>query len=95
MAAQNRSSRACQPADPRMEIRDGSGNAIGGVGVADAFTMGIPGQPLPSWDPGETLAMSLTWPATCGSADRCPPGRYTVTARFGPFPSAPAAFTLL
>lgn len=95
VAAQNRSSRACQPVDPQLEIRDGAGTAVGGSAVIDRFTMGVPGQPPPSWDPGETLAMSMPWGAYCSGTTRCPPGRYTATAIFGTFRSPPAAFSLL
>lgn len=95
VAAQNRSSRACQPVDPQLEIRDGAGTVVGGSAVIDRFTMGVPGQPPPSWDPGETLAMSMPWGAYCSGTTRCPPGRYTATAIFGVFRSPPAAFSLL
>ena len=94
LAATNRSTRACQPVDPGIEFRDGAGNLIGGVGVADVFTMGVPGEPRPSWDPGETLSVPMDLPMHCANQAPCPPGPYTATAVFGPFRSAPAAFTL-
>ena len=94
LAAQNRSTRACQPVDPGIEFRDGAGNPVGGGAVADIFTMGVPGQPRPSWDPGETLSVPLDLPMYCANQAPCPPGPYTATAVFGPFRSAPAAFTL-
>lgn len=93
VAAQNRSSLPCQPLDPSLEFRDGAGAYLGGMGIADVFTMGSVGQPPPSWDPGETLSTSMGWPPYCGGPG-CPPGSYTVTAVFGPFRSAPAPFTL-
>jgi hypothetical protein len=92
-AGQNRSSRACQPLDPQLEIRDAAGNSLGGGGLADAFTMPSPSDPRPSWDPGETLSISLAWPLYCGGPG-CPPGSYTATVVFGPFRSPPAPFTV-
>lgn len=94
LAAQNRSTRACQPVDPGIEFRDGAGNPVGGGAVTDIFTMGVPGQPRPSWDPGETLSVPMDLPMYCANQAPCPPGPYTATAVFGPFRSAPAAFTL-
>ncbi len=95
VAAQNRSSRPCRPMDPMLEIRDAAGTGLGGMGVADAFTMGIVGEPEPSWDSGETLSMTIpvSW-LRCGEAANafCPPGTYYATASFGPFRSAPTPF---
>ncbi|MFN2607275.1 MAG: hypothetical protein ABR511_05185 [Acidimicrobiales bacterium] len=97
-SAQNRSGHACQPVDPGLELRDGAGTLLGGVGVADMFTMGTPANPYPRWEPGQTLTAPLQWPARCpaaaGAPAVCGPGTYTVTAIFGPYRSAPTAFTI-
>mgnify|MGYP006952609259 CR=1 FL=1 len=96
VAAVNRSSRPCQPADPKVEFRNAAGAMVSGSSVTDIFTMGIEGQPLPSWDPGETLSVTLPWPGLyCdGTGAFCPAGNYTATAIFGPFRSPPATFTI-
>jgi hypothetical protein len=93
-AAQNRGSRACTPFDPKVEFADSTGTGMGGVGVFDRFTMGWPGQPPPSWQPGETLSHPFEWPQWCGLGGDCAPGTYTATVSFGPFRSAPAPFTI-
>lgn len=93
-AALNRGSRVCFTYDPRLEFFNAAGAGVGGVAVADAFTMGRPGEPPPAWDPGETLSLPFQWPLRCGTGDPCPPGQYTVVATFGPFRSAPATFTV-
>jgi hypothetical protein len=95
VAAQNRSSRACQPLDPSLEFRNAAGVMLFGMGMADIFTMGIPGQPQPSWDPGETLSTTMPAPLWCGDSHApCPPGTYSATAIFGPFRSPPATFSV-
>lgn len=96
VAGVNRSSRPCQPADPRVEFRNAAGAQVSGMAVTDIFTMGIEGQPAPSWDPGETLSATMPLPGLyCGdTAALCPPGNYTATAVFGPFRSPPAPFTI-
>ena len=92
-AAENRSGHSCYPADPRLEFSDGSGKGLGGVAVADMFTMGAPGEPPPSWAPGRVLSAPFTWQCP-GSPGGCPPGGYTVVASFGSFRSAPASFAV-
>lgn len=52
---------------------------------SNVFTMGVPGQPRPSWDPGKTLSVPMDLPLYCGNQAPCPPGTYTATAVFGPF----------
>ena len=93
-AALNRGSRVCFTYDPKLEFFNAAGAGVGGVAVADAFTMGGPNGPPPAWDPGETLSLPFQWPQRCGAGDPCPPGQYTVIATFGPFRSAPATFTV-
>ena len=93
-AALNRGSRVCFTHDPKLEFFNAAGAGVGGVAVADAFTMGGPNGPPPAWDPGETLSLPFQWPQRCGAGDPCPPGQYTVIATFGPFRSAPATFTV-
>lgn len=93
-AALNRGSRVCFTYDPRLEFFNAAGAGVGGVAVADAFTMSRPGEPPPAWDPGETLSLPFQWPQRCGAGEPCPPGQYTVVATFGPFRSAPATFTV-
>lgn len=91
--ALNRGSRPCFPHDPSLQIFNAAGVGLGGIGVADAFTMGSPGEPPPTWSPGETLSWPYEWSQPCG-AGPCPPGQYTVVASFGPFRSTPATFTI-
>ena len=93
-AALNRGSRVCFTYDPKLEFFIAAGAGVGGVAVADAFTTSRPGEPPPAWDPGETLSLPFRWPQLCGAGSACPPGQYTVVATFGPFRSAPAAFTV-
>lgn len=93
-AALNRGSRVCFPYDPKLEFFNAAGAGVGGVAVADAFTMGGPNGPPPAWDPGETLSLPFQWPTRCGAGAPCPPGQYTVVATFGPFRSAPAPFSV-
>ena len=96
-AAQNRSDHACHPVDPRFEFSQEPGTPLGGVAVADMFTMGRPGEPPPRWEPGQTLTAPLEWAPTCPpshSARSCPPGVYTVVASFGSSRSAPARFSI-
>lgn len=93
VAATNRSGHDCTPVDPGIAVQDSTGKSVGGAGVVDIFTMGAPGQPPPVWHAGQTLSTSLTWPQTC-SPTGCPPGQYTVTAKFGPYVSPPAIFTI-
>jgi hypothetical protein len=96
VAAANRSSRPCQPADPKVEFRNAAGAMVTVMSVTDIFSMGIEGQPPPSWDPGETLSVTMPLPGLyCdGTGALCPAGNYTATAVFGPFRSPPAAFTI-
>jgi hypothetical protein len=94
VSAQNRSSTACQPLDPAVEFRNPAGAVMFTVGLADVFTFGMPGQPQPSWDPGETLSTTMGAPFfTCNEAP-CPPGTYSATAIFGPYRSPPAPFAI-
>ena len=90
--AQNRSSRACPPFDPRIEIRNSAGTTVGGAAVAGVFTRFVPGEPLPVWEPGETLSHYVGWYAVCLDGAPCPPGSYTATALVGNLRSAPATF---
>ena len=93
-AALNRGSRVCFTYDPKLDFFTAAGAGVGGVAIADAFTMGEPDEPQPTWDPGETLSLPFQWPQLCGAGEPCPPGQFTVVATFGPFRSAPAAFTI-
>lgn len=93
-AAVNRGSRLCFPYDPSVQFFNAAGAGVGGGAVVDAFTMPVPGGPLPTWDPGEKLSMPFDWAQLCVEGGTCPPGRYTVVATFGPFRSAPAPFTI-
>jgi hypothetical protein len=98
VAAQNRSGHACAPVDPGANFQDPAGKGLGGVAVADMFTMPAPGEPPPRWDPGQTLATSFNWTPACpptNSPASCAPGTYTVTASFGSLRSAPTAFKLV
>ena len=90
--ALNRGLRVCLPHDPKLEFFNPAGAGVGGVAIADAFTMGRPGEPPPTWDPGETLSIPFKWPQLCGGP--CPSGQYTVIATFGTFRSAPASFII-
>jgi len=94
VAAQNRSTTACLPLDPAVEFRNPAGTVLFTVAIADAFTFGMPGQPPPSWDAGETLSTNMGTPFVACNEAPCPPGTYTATAIFGPFRSPPAAFTI-
>lgn len=95
VAAQNRSGHVCQPVDPSVEFRDAAGNSLGGGAIADIFTMPVPGQPPPHWNPGQTLSTTFGWRPTCPPMNGpCPPGTYSVTATFGPFRSAPTPFSI-
>ena len=94
VAATNRSSRACQPVDPSLEIHDRTGATMVTSVIADAFTLGDPGRPQPSWDPGKTLSISMSWSGSCIPTPTCPPGTYSAVAVFGPFRSAAAPFTI-
>lgn len=96
VAAVNRSSRPCQPADPKVEFHNAAGAMVTMASVTDIFSMGIEGQPPPSWDPGETLSVTMPLPGLyCdGTGALCPAGTYTATAVFGPFRSPPATFTI-
>ncbi|MDP1807819.1 MAG: hypothetical protein Q8K72_21760, partial [Acidimicrobiales bacterium] len=93
-AALNQGLRVCFTHDPSLEFFDPAGAGLGGMAVADAFTMGRPGEPPPTWEPGETLLLPFDWAPPCDAGGACPPGRYTVVASFGPFRSAPASFTI-
>jgi hypothetical protein len=98
VAALNRSSRACQPVDPHVEFRTGAGAVLFSIHVADAFTFYVVGEPVPSWDPGETLSLPFRNVILhCGDGTQptpCPAGTYSATAVFGTFRSPPATFTL-
>lgn len=91
--AENRSSRPCPPFDPRVEIRS-AGTTVGGAAVAGVFTRFVPGEPLPVWEPGETLSHYVGWFAVCPDGAPCPPGSYTATALVGNLRSSPATFTI-
>jgi hypothetical protein len=92
--AVNRGSRPCQPADPSIEFFNPAGRSAGGIVTADRFTMPSPGDPSPTWEPGEVLSHTFQWPAECRS-DACSFGQYTAVVTFGgAFRSAPASFTV-
>ena len=78
-----------------MEVRDPAGKVVFNMAAVDIFTFGIDRQP--TWDPGEVLSTTLTWPPQCPPGPTpasCPPGTYSVVVRFGSYVSAPSPITL-